>query len=44
MVLYKLVGFVKKIFVLALAFFSCNTLKHVSMNNQNNKECTNKSV
>ena len=44
MVQCKLVGFVKKIFVLALAFFSCNTLKQVSMNNQNNKECINKTT
>ena len=26
-------GFIKKVFVLAIAFFSCNVLKYVSMNN-----------
>ena len=27
-------GFIKKIFVVAMTFFSCNALKCVSMNNQ----------
>ena len=27
-------GFIRKVFVLAMSFFSCNALKHVSINNQ----------
>ena len=31
---YKIFGFIKKVFVAATAFFSCNALKRVSMINQ----------
>ena len=34
MVYYKIFGFVKKVLVAAMPFFSCNSLKFVSMNNQ----------
>ena len=30
-------GFVTKVFVVAMLFFSCNALKRVSMNNQESK-------
>ena len=30
-------GFVTKVFVVAMSFFSCNALKRVSMNNQESK-------
>ena len=29
--------FIKKVFVVAISFFSCNALKHVSINNQEYK-------
>ena len=30
-------GFIKKVFVVAMSFFSCNGLKRASMNNQEHK-------
>ena len=35
--LYKIFGFIKKVFIVAMPFFSCNALKYVSVNNQERK-------